>query len=189
MPPLRSAVGNRGIIRPTVPGCYVTKFAPHEALKLIAWRKLTCDERVVLHRVVVTRVWWPHFSVRERRVCWQHLSLPHGGARTVHQKSTYLTQSTLGWWQHSVCTTRRTTNVTFTRNYRGNVIECAPRKAKVWWQLFSEVTVQIGKLYYGPFIKSQPASCNRLEGFMQCTFDHVPSRILGERGIRGPPCG
>ena len=32
-------------------GCYVTKFAPHKALKLIAWGKWTFDERVVLHRV------------------------------------------------------------------------------------------------------------------------------------------
>ena len=32
-------------------GCYVTKFAPHRALKLIVSGKLTFDERVVLHRV------------------------------------------------------------------------------------------------------------------------------------------
>ena len=32
-------------------GCYVTKCAPHKALKLIASGKLTFDERVVLHRV------------------------------------------------------------------------------------------------------------------------------------------
>ena len=31
---------------------YVTKFAPHKILKLIAWGKLTFDKRVVLHRVV-----------------------------------------------------------------------------------------------------------------------------------------
>ena len=31
---------------------HVTKFAPHKALKLIAWGKMTFDERVVLHRVV-----------------------------------------------------------------------------------------------------------------------------------------
>ena len=30
---------------------YVTKFAPHQALKLTACGKLTFDERVVLHRV------------------------------------------------------------------------------------------------------------------------------------------
>jgi len=30
----------------------VTKFAPYKVLKLIAWGKLTFDERVVLHRVV-----------------------------------------------------------------------------------------------------------------------------------------
>ena len=29
----------------------MTKFAPHKALKLIEWGKLTFDERVVLHRV------------------------------------------------------------------------------------------------------------------------------------------
>ena len=33
-------------------GGYVTKFAPHTALKLIAWGNLTFDEWVVLHRVV-----------------------------------------------------------------------------------------------------------------------------------------
>ena len=32
---------------------YATKCAPHKALKLIAYGKLTFDERVVLHRVVV----------------------------------------------------------------------------------------------------------------------------------------
>jgi len=32
-------------------GRYVTKRAPHQALKLIAWSKLTFDEGVVLHRV------------------------------------------------------------------------------------------------------------------------------------------
>jgi len=32
-------------------GCYVTKFAPHKALKWIAWCKLTFDERVELLRV------------------------------------------------------------------------------------------------------------------------------------------
>ena len=32
-------------------GVYVTKFAPHEALRLIAGGKLTFDERVVVHRV------------------------------------------------------------------------------------------------------------------------------------------
>ena len=34
---------------------YVTKFAPHLALKIIAGGKLTFDERVVLHRVVNER--------------------------------------------------------------------------------------------------------------------------------------
>ena len=29
----------------------MTKFAPHEALKLIAWGKLTFDERAVVHLV------------------------------------------------------------------------------------------------------------------------------------------
>ena len=32
-------------------GCYVTKSAPHKALKSIAWDKMTFDVRVVLHRV------------------------------------------------------------------------------------------------------------------------------------------
>ena len=32
-------------------GCYVTKFAPHKALKLIAWFKLTFDEMVMVSRV------------------------------------------------------------------------------------------------------------------------------------------
>ena len=31
---------------------YVTKLAPHQALKSIAWCKLTFDERFVVHRVV-----------------------------------------------------------------------------------------------------------------------------------------
>ena len=34
-------------------GCYMTKFVPHKDLVLIAWGKLTLDERVVLHRVVI----------------------------------------------------------------------------------------------------------------------------------------
>ena len=38
--------------RPSFPGRYVTKFEPDEALKLIAWGKLTFDKRVVIHRVV-----------------------------------------------------------------------------------------------------------------------------------------
>ena len=38
--------------RGRIPRCYVTKFAPRKALYLIAWGKLTFDERVVLHRVV-----------------------------------------------------------------------------------------------------------------------------------------
>ena len=33
------------------PGCYVTRFALHEALKSIVWGKLTVGERVVVHRV------------------------------------------------------------------------------------------------------------------------------------------
>jgi hypothetical protein len=35
-----------------IPGYYVTKFAPHKALGLIARGKLTFDERVVLHREI-----------------------------------------------------------------------------------------------------------------------------------------
>ena len=31
----------------------VTKFAPHKALKLIAWGQLTFDERVVVRRVAL----------------------------------------------------------------------------------------------------------------------------------------
>ena len=38
-----------------IPGCYVTKYAPHKALKLISRGKLTFEERVVLHRVVESR--------------------------------------------------------------------------------------------------------------------------------------
>ena len=37
-----------------VAGCCVTKFAPHKALKLSAWCKLTFDERVVAHPSVCT---------------------------------------------------------------------------------------------------------------------------------------
>ena len=43
--------GVRGFRWGRIPGCYVTKPAPHEALKLIARGMLTFDERVVLHRV------------------------------------------------------------------------------------------------------------------------------------------
>ena len=39
---------------PTIYGGNVTKFAPHDAVKLIASGKLTFDERVVLHRVGVS---------------------------------------------------------------------------------------------------------------------------------------
>ena len=35
---------------PSIPGCYVNKSAPHEALKASAWGRLTSDEMVVLHR-------------------------------------------------------------------------------------------------------------------------------------------
>ena len=35
-----------------IPGCYVTKFAPHTTLKSIARGNLTTDERVVVNRVV-----------------------------------------------------------------------------------------------------------------------------------------
>jgi len=34
-----------------IPRCCLTKFAPHKALKVIEWCKLTFDESVVLHRV------------------------------------------------------------------------------------------------------------------------------------------
>ena len=37
---------------------YVTKFAPHTALKLIAWGKLTFDERVVAHRAAPPHLRW-----------------------------------------------------------------------------------------------------------------------------------
>ena len=42
--------GVRGFRWPKFLGCYVTKFAPHKAPKLIARGKLTFDARVVLHR-------------------------------------------------------------------------------------------------------------------------------------------
>jgi hypothetical protein len=43
--------GVRGVRPPSIPGCYVTKFIPNKALKLIVRCKLTFDERVELHRV------------------------------------------------------------------------------------------------------------------------------------------
>ena len=41
----------RGFRSPQILGCYVTKCAPHLALKLTAWGTLTFDERDALHRV------------------------------------------------------------------------------------------------------------------------------------------
>jgi len=43
--------GLRGFRRPHILGCYVTRCALHKTLKLIAWCKLTFNERVVVHRV------------------------------------------------------------------------------------------------------------------------------------------
>jgi len=43
--------GVRGFWTPSISGCYVTNFAPHLALKLIAPGKLTFGERFELHRV------------------------------------------------------------------------------------------------------------------------------------------
>ena len=52
-------VPQRGGSKPVVPVSYfernVNKFAPHQAIKLFVWGKLTFAERVVLHRVVVHR--------------------------------------------------------------------------------------------------------------------------------------
>ena len=44
--------GAREYRPPYLLGCYVTEYAPHKALNLIALVKLTFDERVVLHRAV-----------------------------------------------------------------------------------------------------------------------------------------
>ena len=46
--------GARGFHPPYILGCYVTKSAPHKALKLIVWCKLTFDGPVVLHRVAAS---------------------------------------------------------------------------------------------------------------------------------------
>jgi len=62
----------------------VTKFSPRKVLKLIAWGKLTFDERVVLHRAVI------------EGPCCSGKSLPHGGVRPFHHKSTCPAQLTLG---------------------------------------------------------------------------------------------
>jgi len=43
--------GLRGVRSGCFLGCYVTKCAPHKALKLIMRGKSTFDERLVLHRV------------------------------------------------------------------------------------------------------------------------------------------
>ena len=42
----------RGFRSPEILGWYVTKFAPHKALDLIACVKLAFDERDAVHRVV-----------------------------------------------------------------------------------------------------------------------------------------
>ena len=46
--------GVRGVRSHNLKGGNVTKFAPHNAVRLIASGKLTFDERVVLHRVGVS---------------------------------------------------------------------------------------------------------------------------------------
>ena len=43
--------GVRGFPLPSIPGCYVTKFAPHLAEKLFACGTLTFYEMALLHRV------------------------------------------------------------------------------------------------------------------------------------------
>ena len=52
--PTKPYGGVRGFRRGRIPGCYVTEFAPHKALKLIAQGKLTFDARVVLQRVALS---------------------------------------------------------------------------------------------------------------------------------------
>ena len=47
----------------------------------------------------------------------------------------------------------------------------------------------IHTLGYDPFIKSQLASRNELEGVVWCTFGHVTLNFWGERTRRTPPCG
>jgi len=42
---------------------------------------------------------------------------------------------------------------------------------------------------YGPFITSQPASSNQLEGVMWCAFGHVAPQILGERTVGAAQSG
>ena len=42
--------GAHGVRPPSIPGCFVTKYATHLALKLIARCRLTFDGRFVLHR-------------------------------------------------------------------------------------------------------------------------------------------
>ena len=53
----RPHIGVRGFRWGRIPGCYVTKFAPHTALKLIAQGEVTLDERVVHHRVEWSAGW------------------------------------------------------------------------------------------------------------------------------------
>ena len=42
---------------------------------------------------------------------------------------------------------------------------------------------------YDPFIKSQLASRNQIEGLMRCKFGHVTSRMWAQRDPRNPPSG
>ena len=51
--PLYRTVEYEGSFPPNLEG-HVTNFAPHKALQLIAWGKLTFDERFVIQRVVHT---------------------------------------------------------------------------------------------------------------------------------------
>ena len=53
---LKPLGGVRGLRCCRFGGCYVTKLAPHNALKSIAYGKLTFDERVAHHRVA-TETW------------------------------------------------------------------------------------------------------------------------------------
>ena len=58
--------GAQGFRWDRIPGCYVTNFARHKALKLIARGKLIFDERVVLHRVdEVVAVSWHGLGWRD----------------------------------------------------------------------------------------------------------------------------
>jgi len=67
--------------------CNVTTFAPHKALELIVWGRLTFDERVVLHRVAGNR----SASLTQVNVLWK----PHNLSLDTHSDATVTREDSL----------------------------------------------------------------------------------------------